>query len=134
MAVVSTSYAGDGLTFDAKQGVQYLDLTGDESNSATGVAQTVSTVIGKTYTLGFSVGNFYDPDGLFGTTSTVDVSVNGTEVLAATNTKGKGKTKQVWKHFKVQFEATKSTSTLQFINGDPPSDNDNGLDAVTLKA
>ena len=132
VAVASTSFTQGGFTFDAKQGVQWLDLTGLNSNSATGVAQTVPTVVGTKYELGFSVGNVVDPNGEFGTTSTVDVSVNGTKILAATNTKGKGTTKQVWKQFTTQFTATKSTSTLQFINGDPRTDNSNGLDAITL--
>jgi hypothetical protein len=134
VSVVSTSFTDDGLTFDAKQGAQYLDLTGFASNSATGVSQTVPTVVGTTYGLGFSVGNVYNPTGPFGTTSTVVVSVNGAKVLTAKNTKGKGQAKQVWEHFTVQFKAGTSTSTLRFINGDSASDNDNGLDAITLKA
>ena len=132
VTVLSTSFTQFGFTFDAEEGVQWLDLTGLSSNAATGVAQTVPTVIGTTYELGFSVGNIVDPGGAFGTTSTVDVSVNGTKILGATNTEGTGQTKQVWKQFTVQFKATKSTSTLQFINGDPITDNSNGLDAITL--
>ena len=90
VAVISGAFQQSGLTFLAKAGKQWLDLTG-VSNTKTGVAQTVRTVRGSNYRLTFSVGNVYDPGGIFGVTSTVE-----------------------------------------FLNGDPPSDSSNGLDVVSM--
>lgn len=131
VAVVSGKFAQNGFTFPAKSGAQWLDLTG-VSNSAAGVSQTVATKSGKTYTLKFSVGNVYNPTGIFGVKSTVEVLVNGTKVFAAVNSKGKGKTKQVWKTFSLKVTAVSSSTSIEFLNGDPSNDTNNGLDAVSL--
>jgi hypothetical protein len=63
-----------------------------------------------------------------GTTSTVDVLVNGTPIQTATNSMGAGGTTQVWEQFTTSFLATSSSTTLEFLNGDPRNDNSNGLD------
>jgi Protein of unknown function (DUF642) len=133
VAPVSATFTQNGLSFPARSGKQWLDLTGN-SNTATGVSRTVATTVGTSYTLSFAVGNVYDPGSIFGTTSTVDVLVNGAQVLAATNTLGPGSAAQVWKHFSKTFTATGSATTISFINGDPTSDTSNGLDAVKLVA
>ena len=109
---------------------QWLDLTGS-SNTATGVAQTIrAQQPGATYRLSFAVGNVVDPGGLFGVTSTVDVLVNGNRVLAATNSGG-GMT-QAWKTFTLPVDPKSDLTTIEFLNGDPGTDNSNGLDAVEL--
>ena len=111
---------------------------GGPYDAATGVGQTLALSPGQSYTLSFWVGNVYDPGGIFGTTSTVDVLVNGTQVLAATNSRGKGTPKQVWEKFSTTFVAptttTSPTATIAFINGDPSNDTTNGLDGVTILA
>jgi hypothetical protein len=132
VGVVSDTFTQNGFTFPAASGRQWLDLTGLD-NAATGVSQTVKNLaVGTSYTLTFSVGNVSDPGGIFGTTSTVDVRVNGHLLMTAVNTKGAGTTKQVWKKFTKTFVATKATAAITFLNGDPPSDGNNGLDAVAL--
>lgn len=129
VGVVSTAFVQNGLHFDAKDGNQWLDLTGS-SNTATGVAQTFQTEPGHEYRLSFAVGNVVDPGGLFGLVSAVDVFVNGRQVLVATNAAvGKG---QVWKTFAMPVRPRSSSTTVAFLNGDPNSDNSNGLDAVEL--
>ena len=75
-----------------------------------------------------------NPGGIFGTTSTVNVLVDGNPIFTAVNSKGAGSTSQVWKTFKVNFTAPSASTTVAFINGDPSSDTDNGLDAVKLVA
>jgi hypothetical protein len=77
VGVVSSRYRGDGITFNAESGAQWMDLTGFESNMATGVAESVATTRGTKYHLTFWVGNVYDPGGIFGVSSTVEVYVNG---------------------------------------------------------
>jgi hypothetical protein len=79
-----------GFTWPAAVGQQWLDLTGDGSNSVTGVQQTVATTPGSTYTLTFYVGNPNDPGGPSGTTSTLNVFVNGTQTFSITNLAGAG--------------------------------------------
>jgi hypothetical protein len=130
VAVISGAFQQSGLTFLAKAGKQWLDLTG-VSNTSTGVAQTVRTVRGSNYRLTFSVGNVYDPGGVFGVTSTVEVLVNGAKVLTATNAHRGGKV-QVWENFGLTLRARSSSTTVEFLNDDPPSDSSNGLDAVAI--
>jgi hypothetical protein len=129
VAVVSGTFTQDGFSFPAQAGNQWLDLTG-VSNTATGVTQSIPTVSGATYILSFWVGNVYDPGGIFGTTSTVDVSVDGTQIKAATNSKMG--TTQMWKKFKVHFTATSTSTSISFLNGDPSNDTNNGLDAISV--
>jgi hypothetical protein len=98
VAPISGKYQGDGITFNAETGAQWLDLTG-LSNTATGVAQTVATKPGAKYHLTFWVGNVYDPGRIFGVSSTVKVYVNGVRKLIATNSLHPGNHKQAWKEF-----------------------------------
>ena len=130
VAIVNGTFTQDGFSFPAKSGNQWLDLTG-ESNTPTGVAQTVPTASGTTYALTFWVGNVYDPTGIFGTASTVDVLVDGTRALKATDSR-RGTT-QVWQQFETHFTASSNTTEIAFMNGDPSSDTNNGLDAIDIK-
>jgi Protein of unknown function (DUF642) len=131
VAIVSGTFTQSGFSFPAKSGHQWLDLTG-VSNSATGVAQTVSTSPGSSHTLSFAVGNVDNPTGIFGVTSTVKVFVNGTLVATDTNSRGAGSTSMVWQVFHVSFSAPSASTTIELINGDPANDTLNGLDAVKL--
>jgi len=131
VTLVSGTFTQNGFSFPAKAGVQWLDLTGN-SQTTTGVAQTVATTPGAAYTLTFFVGNIYDPHGSFGVSSTVNVWVDGQQVYRATNSRGKGKTSMVWQKFTTTIVTTNSPTTIAFINGDPPNDSANGLDQITL--
>jgi hypothetical protein len=126
----------EGITLQAQHGKLYVDLTGsDDVGTATGVAQTVPTTIGTTYQLTFWVGNAdYVNLPQYGTTSTVNVYVGQTLLLSAVNSLGAGKHKQVWEQFTASFVATGTSTTISFINGDPPGDIDCGLDTVSLVA
>jgi hypothetical protein len=132
VAVISRSYTSEGLSFPVPNGRQWLDMTG-LSNSSVGVSQRVATKIGDHYTLTFEVGNQDDPKGIYGTKSTVDVFVNGTPLLIATNRIDNGTKRQVWKFFSHQFTAIRTTTTVRFMNGDSPRDNTNGLDGVSIR-
>ena len=74
----------------------------------------------------------YDPGGIFGVKSTIDVLINGELGLTATNADGKNTHDQVWKQFELSFKAASATTTIEFLNGDPSTDNSTGLDAVSL--
>jgi hypothetical protein len=45
---------------------------------------------------------------------------------------GRASHKQGWKKLVLTFRATSDRTTISFINGDPRTDNSNGLDAVSL--
>jgi choice-of-anchor C domain-containing protein len=134
VSVVSTTYASECCSFPAEDGTQWLDLTGDGSNTLEGVQQTVATTPGTTYDLSFWVGNTYDPGGVYGTTSTVDVRLGGADgtLLGAFTNSSTTTGTLVWEQFNTSFTATGSSTTLDFLNADPESDNSNGLDNVSL--
>ena len=94
VGIVSGTFTQNGFSFPAKSGKQWLDLTGN-SNTATGISQTVATTPNAKYKLTFWVGNVYDPNGIFGVSSTVNVVVNGSQILSATNSRMS--TTMVWR-------------------------------------
>ena len=132
VSIVSTNYVALGFTFPAEDGTQWLDLTGDGTNSVEGVTQTLATTPGTAYDLSYFVGNQVNPGGIWGTTSTVNVMVDGVLIQTAVNSMGAGGTTQVWEQFTTSFLATSSSTTLEFLNGDPRNDNSNGLDNVVV--
>ncbi len=132
VSVVSGSFSQSGISFPAEAGNQWLDLTGDGSNQDTeGVEQTIVTTIGDLYTLSFFVGNVDSPGTGFGTTSTVNVYINGGFVDAFTNAIPNSTT-QTWEQFTTSGVANATSTTIEFRNGDPVGDNTNGLDNVVL--
>ena len=133
-SIVSGSFAQNGISFPAEDGVQWVDLTGDGSNVSEGVQQNVATIPGHTYLLSFWVGNVNNVGGIFGTTSTVDLMVNGGSHGAFTNSCATCTTTLAWEQFTTSFVATGATTMVTFLNGDGPSDNSNGLDNVVLTA
>jgi hypothetical protein len=124
------NFSQNGVTFAAQSGNQSLDLTGFNDNSTEGVAQTIATTIGDRYHLTFYVGNTTG-GGIFGTTSTVDLLLNGGQVLAAVNS-AVNTTGLTWQQFSFDFVATGASTALGFVNGDPGTDNSNFLDNVVL--
>lgn len=130
VSVIGASYLEDGYTWPAAAGEQWLDLTGDGSNTATGVQQTVATTVGAAYNLTFYVGNAVG--GPIGISSTLNVLVNGTQIFAVTNFAGEGLTSIVWQKYTTTIVATSSETTFAFMNGDGPTNNVNGLDGISL--
>jgi hypothetical protein len=131
VAIVSGTFSQAMVSFPAQEGAQWLDLTGFNDNSTEGVAQSVATTVGNVYQLSYFVGNTTGGGGIFGTTSTVNVLVNGALTFSDTNSTV-SPTIQNWQQFTHSFTATTSSTTLSFLNGDPALDNDNGLDNVVL--
>jgi hypothetical protein len=118
-SIVSGSYASLGFTFPAEDGKQWLDLTGDGTSSVEGVKPTFATTPGTMYNLSYFVGNQVNPGGIWGTTSTVNVLVDGVLIQTSTNSMGTGGTTQVWAQFSTSFVATSSSTTLEFLNDAP---------------
>ena len=84
VGIVSGTFVQNGVTTNAEDGNQWLDLTGLNANSTEGVMQTAATTLGTNYVLTFFVGNTTG-GGIFGTTSTVGLKINGTQVNTYTN-------------------------------------------------
>ena len=131
-AIVNSKFTSFLIRFPASEGSQWLDLTGYLSSNAGGVEQTVATVPGKAYHLSFAVGNVFDLRGLYGTTSTVDVTVNGMSLGRFTNSCRTCTNILTWQTFNASFLATSPTTIIRFMNADPPTDQSNGLDNVVL--
>jgi len=130
VSIVSGTFSQNGVTFEAQDGIQWLDLTGDGTNSNEGVSQSVTTIAGHVYQLTYFIGNTTG-GSIFGTTSTVIVDVNGTPTYTDENSMTDA-TALVWEQFTHTFTATSGTTTLGFFNDDPSSDNSNGLDNIVL--
>jgi hypothetical protein len=129
VSIVSGSFAQNGVTFAAENGNQWLDLTGDGSNSTEGVSQTITTIPGDKYSLSYYIGNT-SGGSIFGTTSTVNGSFGG---VAFSDTNSTADTTGLnWAQFTHTFVATGTSATLVFSNGDPSSDNSNGLDNIVV--
>ncbi len=130
VAIVNGTFSQNGVSFPAQDGIQWLDLTGNGSNSTEGVSQSVATIAGDQYQLSYFVGNTTG-GGVFGTTSTVNVSVNGAPTFSDTNSIA-SPTTLTWEPFTHTFVAAGPSTTLSFLNGDPGGDNSNGLENIVL--
>ena len=128
VAIVSGAFVQGG-SFPAADGDQWLDLTGLNSNTEEGVTQSVATIAGNTYQLSYAIGN--TTFGVFGTTSTVNVLINSAQTFSDTNSTLSPDT-QNWQTFTHTFVASGASTSLTFLNGDPSTDNNNGLDNVVL--
>lgn len=131
VAIVHTTFEYGGLTFPSQSGDQWLDLTGATSNSMdNGVSQSVATTIGAKYLLSFHVGSVYN--GLQFFSSTVDLSIDGGSRMSFTNPSATSTL--VWQEFSYQFTAQNAMTNITFFNGSGPSNNNAGLDGVSLSA
>jgi hypothetical protein len=130
VSIVSGTFSQNGVSFPAQDGSQWLDLTGFNNNSTEGVSQAVTTTAGDQYQLSYSIGNTTG-GSIFGSSSTVDVLLNGALTFTDTNSTVSSNT-QNWEQFTHTFIASGASTTIGFRNADPASDNDNGLDNVVL--
>ena len=64
--------------------------------------------------------------------STIALLINGARVFTATNSKGRGSSRQVWENFTTSVVAVSNVTTLESLNEDPLADSSNGLDNVSL--
>lgn len=130
VVLIEGTYMQFGYSFPSQSGAQWLDLTGTSSRTRTGVQQTFATVLGRQYDLSFWVGNIVGSG--FGTTSNVDVLLNGSLLTTAINDRDSGTRTLVWQQFTQRFTATSPATTLTFLNADPSDDDNNGLDSISL--
>ncbi len=130
VSVVSGSFTQNGVTGNAQDGSQWLDLTGNGHNTTEGVSQSVATTVGNQYQLSYYIGNTTG-GGIFGSTSTVTVLLD--DIVTFTDTNSTISPSNLnWVQFSHTFVASGATTMLGFRNGDPANDNSNGLDNVVL--
>ena len=130
-SVVSTSFVQSGITFNAQQGAQWIDLAGITSNAmSSGVSQSVVTTIGNAYQLSFYVGSTTDNSLFF--PSTVDLSIDGGARTHYFNSDAPPTTMLDWKLFTVNFTATQGLTNLTFLNGDASNNYVTALDNIQL--
>jgi hypothetical protein len=91
----------------------------------------VATTIGTNYILTFYIGNTTG-GGIFGTTTSTALKINGTQVGIFSNNNTSA-TSLNWVQSTYNFTATGTTTTIEFDNHDPAGDNSNGLDLVDLE-
>jgi hypothetical protein len=130
VAPIDTGFSAFGSTLNAQAGAQWIDMSGATTTGA-GIQQSVATDLGQRYSLSFWVGNA-NTNGP-GSSSTINVLVNGVQIFSATNsaiTAGQ----QVWQEFQTSFSGTGAPTTIAFFNGDAAGDDNNGLDSITLTA
>lgn len=133
VAVIGPDYTVDGLSLQAKNGLQLVNLAGDQ-HSQPGLEQTFKTAAGTHYMLWFNVGTIYDQSRGFGHNSTVVVKINGDAKGSYTTlTHGGAKTKITWGKFGVGFSATGTKTTIDITNGDEANDGFCGLDGVSVQ-
>jgi hypothetical protein len=125
-------YVQNGITFQAQNGSNHIDLAGVASNSKTsGVTQNIVTQIGTPYELSFYVGSATDNNLFFA--STVDVTIAGGPRMSFTNPTVP--TDRVdWRLFTTSFTATSTLTSITFQNGSAANNFSSLLDNVSLIA
>ena len=92
-------------------------IAADDISRPGSVQQAVATIVGDQYQLSYWIGNTTG-GGIFGTTSTVNVSLNEAPTFSDTNATS-SPTTQNWEQFTHTFVATGTATTLAFLNGAP---------------
>ncbi len=135
VALIGAGYSIGGVSLQAKNGVQLVNLAGDQHVQA-GVEQTFKTVPGKQYLLWFRIGTVFSHELGFGPNSTVIVTVDGASkgiftVMGHPN--GHDQTQVIWGRAGIVFTAANAQTTIDFMNGDAASDGFCGLDGLSLR-
>jgi len=130
VGVINGTFMSSGITFQAQDGNQWIDLTGFNTNSPlNGVTQSVPTLIGTQYLLSFYVGSA--TDGTFFFPATVDLSIDGGSRMSFLNPNAPTDMLD-WMLFTVPFTAQNSMTTLTFFNGSDSINRSTALDNISL--
>ncbi len=134
VAVVSTTFKQNEIAFQAQEGKQWMDLSGETSNSQTnGVSQVISTVIGVDYLVTFFVGSASDVNSIspLFLESTIKLSIDGVDRKTSTN--GVTPSDRLnWKQSTHVFTATSTVTEITFYNGGAWNNNNSALDNVSV--
>lgn len=134
VSVASSPLFFDGITFNAQDGNQWLDLTGlFDTGLTTGVTQSIPTIIGQAYNLQFYVGSALGSEVGLVFPSTVALSINGAPSESFPNP-AEPTTSLDWKLFTTPFTSTSATTSLTFFNGNTRPNVISALDNVSVTA
>lgn len=134
VAIVSTTFAQYGIAFESQDGNQWLDLSGEYSNSPdNGVRQIIPTMIGAEYVISFFVGSAEEAGTLphIFLPATIDLSIDGGQRESFTNDIAPSD-KLYWKQFNHKFTATAATTSITFYNGGAANNYNSALDNVSV--
>jgi hypothetical protein len=135
VALIGADFSVGDLSLQAKNGVQFVNLAGDQHVQA-GVEQTFQTVPGKQYLLWFRIGTAFSRAQGFGPNSTVVVTLDGASKGIFTvmgHPSGHDQTHVTWARAGIVFTAANTQTTIDFMNGDSPGDGFCGLDGLSLR-
>ena len=97
--------------WQASRGRNSLDLVGQACIG--GIRQTFATIAGKRYTLSFDMaGNYGAPPAV----KPLDVTINGVTTHFTFDTTGKGQFNMGWVRHRIVFDATSSSTTVNFVS------------------
>jgi hypothetical protein len=131
VATLSTTYSEGPLVFEAESGSQSVDLTGAGNTLNGGIQQTITTTAGARYTISFFVGNMDNASPNYPSASSVLLNINGVGQGTFTNNTSTAN-RLNWQQFNVNFTAPTNSTVIQFVNGTPATDNEAGLDNVSV--
>jgi hypothetical protein len=137
VAIVSGTLSGGGLTLQAQNGAQWMDLSGDANPSPTnGISQSISTQAGQEYQLSFFIGSAWLGSGGAIIAPTVDVVIGSGSRAGFTNTNVASGGFMNWQEFTTNFIATGTSTAVQFFYGNAPGTTNwvVGLDNVSVVA
>lgn len=134
IGLIGADYTVGGLSLQAKNGVQFVNLAGNQHLQA-GIEQTFKTQPGTSYFLWFRIGTIQNAENGFHPHSTVDVTIDGVpQGIFKVFNHDAGQTKVTWGRVGFLFTATNAETTIDLINGDAANDGFCGLDGLSLKA
>jgi hypothetical protein len=117
--------------FDAEDGNQWLNIAG---KAGAGVQEDSQIERSVEFTLSYAVGTVYDPTGKNGSSSTVQLIINGNPQPPVTAVAvDDGKNRQQWTRFSTVFTCGCDKVTIAFVNADAKSDRDTAIDDIQLK-
>jgi hypothetical protein len=128
VSIVDKNFTFMGGTANAESGNQSVDLSGTSDAGGEGLSQSVTTTIGTQYLVSFWLGRASYPEAGTGAT---DLYINGSFVSTYTNPNTNPTTIN-WAQFTYQFAATMATTSVEFLNRTGGSNEETGLDNVSL--
>jgi hypothetical protein len=133
VSLISTSFMQSGVTFQAQDGQQWIDLAGHLSNSqSSGVTQTIATTPGL-YEISFWVGSADDNVNDFFFPSTVHLSINDGPRVPFTNPTAPPNMLN-WQQFVVPVVAVGASTKITFYNGGASNNFLSALDHVVFES
>lgn len=132
IVILTDNYNEGGYSFQPEQGHQSLDLTGMSNQGLNGVQQMAATTAGKTYVLSFWVGHHAQDANFYNGPATATLDIDGVPVGQFSNNNAPPPNLLDWQRFTYSFTATGATTIGLFNAISDPTQNEVGLDNVSL--